>query len=368
MPVDPTRAVGLWTHSSVRDVLTNPKYTGFMVWNRRATKDKLHPGKYNPRDEWIMSSQPEHPALVSVERFLEAQTVPTGRERSRSDADPAAPNRHRQTNTVYRLRSYVHCVPCQRRMHGKTSRQGHTFSYCQPRGRARPDGHPATVAIREEALLAAVTDFFNTHLFGPDRIDLARASLPAATEHIRERWERKAAALRRHAQEIDLAMDNLVRQLEKTTDSGGALHKRISKRMHELDQELADAHDQLAKHEAVKPPEPAADVTLLDYLPLQAVDLNHLATDRLRRFLDAFQIEIHYDHNRRRATLKATLSSDTLEHLTRLASQAAQPTRTGHKRAITSKNGPTDTSRADDVTGHSSVWCPRQESNLRHTV
>jgi hypothetical protein len=64
----------------------------------------------------------------------------------------------------------------------------------------------------------------------------------------------RAATLRRHVHEIDEAMDNLVRQLEKETDSKGTLHKRISKRMNELDQELADAQDQLAKHEAAKPP------------------------------------------------------------------------------------------------------------------
>jgi hypothetical protein len=44
-PVDPERAVGRWTPSSVREVLINPKYTGFMVWNRRATKDKRHPAR-----------------------------------------------------------------------------------------------------------------------------------------------------------------------------------------------------------------------------------------------------------------------------------------------------------------------------------
>lgn len=27
-----------WSRSAVRDILSNPKYTGFMVWNRRATK------------------------------------------------------------------------------------------------------------------------------------------------------------------------------------------------------------------------------------------------------------------------------------------------------------------------------------------
>ena len=37
-PVDPATAVGLWTYSNVRDMLTNPKHTGHMVWNRRARK------------------------------------------------------------------------------------------------------------------------------------------------------------------------------------------------------------------------------------------------------------------------------------------------------------------------------------------
>ena len=68
IPVDPDRAVGRWTHSSVRDVLTNPAHTGYMVYNRRATKDKVHPGKYNQRDEWVISSTKAHPELISVDR------------------------------------------------------------------------------------------------------------------------------------------------------------------------------------------------------------------------------------------------------------------------------------------------------------
>jgi hypothetical protein len=38
--------------------------------------------------------------------------------------------------------------------------------------------------------------------------------------------------------------------------SEGTLYKRIAKRMNELDQELAHAQDQLAKHEAATPPTP----------------------------------------------------------------------------------------------------------------
>lgn len=99
-PVDPERAVGRWTPSSVREVLINPKYTGFMVWNRRATKDKRHPGKNNPKDQWIISGIPTHKALVDMTTFLAAQELvtrraaKTGRERHRSDLDVMAANPH----------------------------------------------------------------------------------------------------------------------------------------------------------------------------------------------------------------------------------------------------------------------------------
>ncbi len=36
--VDPTRALGAWSRSSVWEMLRNPKYTGYQVWNRRARK------------------------------------------------------------------------------------------------------------------------------------------------------------------------------------------------------------------------------------------------------------------------------------------------------------------------------------------
>jgi hypothetical protein len=36
---DPARSLGAWSRSSVQ-ILRNPKYTGYQVWNRRARKDK----------------------------------------------------------------------------------------------------------------------------------------------------------------------------------------------------------------------------------------------------------------------------------------------------------------------------------------
>lgn len=62
----PSRAVGLWTYSNVRDILTNPKYTGHMVWNGRARKsvgNKRNPspngsGHPNPCTRYWSTSTP----------------------------------------------------------------------------------------------------------------------------------------------------------------------------------------------------------------------------------------------------------------------------------------------------------------------
>jgi len=120
------------------------------------------------------------------------------------------------------------------------------------------------------------------------------------------------------------------------------LYRRIAKRMNELERDLAQARDQLAQHAATMPQTSTSEIGLLEHLPHQVVDLNYLAVDRLRRFLDAFNIEIHFDHTTRRATVKASISGDILDEVARLASQVAvtlpQPHTYGS--AITSANVP----------------------------
>ena len=65
-PTSPHRRRGVWSGSAVRDVLHNPKYTGYMVWNRRATKSG---GRVNPPSAWVWSDEPTHEPLVDRETF-----------------------------------------------------------------------------------------------------------------------------------------------------------------------------------------------------------------------------------------------------------------------------------------------------------
>jgi DNA invertase Pin-like site-specific DNA recombinase len=317
-PVDPERAVGRWTGSAVREVLFNPKYTGHMVWNRRSTKDKLHPGKNNPREEWIVSAEPTHPAIVPIDTYVAAQSVAAARQRSRADAQPDTPNRHRQTRRVYALRSYVWCGPCQRRMFGRTVAP-YTYYSCQPREREIPEGHPGTVSITEETLLGFATQFFNIYLLGPHRLQLAVRSIDIAAQHAADEHRRKIASLRHALTDITHRRTRLLRVLEEADDPDGSMFNDIRERRAQLDQDLNIKTAELAHYEATMPAGTSDHVELLTDLPKMQIDLGLLPTDRLRPFLDAFAIQITHDVRTKRVRFQATITDRDTANLSRLA-------------------------------------------------
>lgn len=95
-------------------VLTNPKYTGHMVWNRRATKE---PGQVNPPEQWVWSPQRTHEPLVIREMFQAAvrrqpQGIPLGvserldatlRVADRTKTDHVHAHRDALSNTIDQL-------------------------------------------------------------------------------------------------------------------------------------------------------------------------------------------------------------------------------------------------------------------------
>jgi site-specific DNA recombinase len=82
------RRIGAWTYGSVREVLDNPKHTGYMVWNRRKNPRKARgvKGRVNPPSVWVWSRQPTHEPLVTRELFEAASTVGRFRQGSRPQA------------------------------------------------------------------------------------------------------------------------------------------------------------------------------------------------------------------------------------------------------------------------------------------
>jgi len=72
-----------WTYQCVRTILTNPKYIGASVYNRKSRK--LHKTLVlNPRSEWIWRDNAFAP-IVSTKRFEEAQMAQKSRSEGVSD-------------------------------------------------------------------------------------------------------------------------------------------------------------------------------------------------------------------------------------------------------------------------------------------
>lgn len=318
VPPDPSRAVGTWSHSSVRDILHNPKYTGYQVWNRRASKDPIRPGKHNPTSEWVWSKEPTHPAIISLDTFKAALDIAPKRARSRSTSRPDVVNPHRQTKRVYRLRSYIVCELCGKRMFGKTRKQ-HTYYYCQPRGANRPKKHPPTIWLPERDVVATATEFFNTHVFGPDRQELLAASITTADLDHARAHEAKIEAVRRSIDDIELRQNRLLRTLEERDDPTGTVFDRLQQRLTALDTDHRAKLAELAELRDNTPAQPSNAVDLIRHLPEAALDLAAMPDHLFRQLCDAFALQITYNKHTHQADFHVDVAAHTIPRIQQLA-------------------------------------------------
>ncbi|WP_420000363.1 recombinase family protein [Streptomyces boninensis] len=358
-PIRTDTAVGRWTSSNVRDVLTNPKYTGHMVWNRRARKGKGR-NRPNPVEQWVWSTDPVHEPLIDLETFVQAQRVTEHRARSRG---AAGQNRHPQAKRTYRLRSFLFCAQCGRRLYGKTSK-GEAYYVCSPNRSYRPQGHPPSIWVGEDGLVAGLNQFLAKQVFGGYREELlssSRGELDAAEQQ--ERVERRRA-LRRAVADTEARRRRLVRHLELVDDLEGGLLREVHLRHAELraEQEELTRRLGLLDGEARR----ALNPGLLQRLPVGAVDLTGMTDQMSRALFEALRLEIRYDRVTDRATCTVTLTADTIEDVAvAAANTVVVPFRQRPStRDDEEKEGDRSAMR-DKRPSHPSVWRPRQDSNLR---
>jgi site-specific DNA recombinase len=147
---NPHRRGHTWTATTVASILANPRYTGRQVWNRQRTDHHhvdggqirvQHP---NPTDQWVTSTRPAHPALVSQTDYTAAQAVRA--PRAAGDG----------TLRTYRLAGQVQCGICGRRLdsHWVNNRPGYRCRHGQISATAtnNRDQEPY-VYLREDELL-----------------------------------------------------------------------------------------------------------------------------------------------------------------------------------------------------------------------
>jgi len=334
VPNDPAKALGAWCASTVTNILRNPKYTGYMVWNRVGENTT---GRVNPPEAWIWSPEPTHPAIVSRELFAQAQLVGARHAGSR---DGDGPNlAHPQTKRAYLLRSMVTCAACGRRMRGRVVQQRrYTYYTCRPadarspRAAARWPDHPPSINVREDYLLDGILAFFAESVFHPQRRERLAAQLDSVDAHAVEAAVQQRASIQRAISDLDARLKRLVHTLEldQALDDpdGGAAFTHVRERLGELQRQRdAKAAELAAMDDQATQPADVDAAALLDALPASTDALADVPAPLLRQLFTAFQLEIRYDKHTNTATLQVTLHEERLDDLQAVAQAVINPQR-----------------------------------------
>ncbi|WP_407921529.1 recombinase family protein [Actinomadura soli] len=319
-PVDPARAVGRWTASSVREVLTNPKHTGYMVWNRRATKSGG--GKQNPPQAWVWSEVPTHEPLVTKETFIEAQKVAMTRKGSRNGSK--ANTAHPDSKRTYHLRSFLTCTWCDHRLRGRY-RHETVYYVCDPAKGYIPEGHPKSYWIREDHLMDGLSDFFAVNVFGQHRQAHLGTMLTEAEDLALQEHQDRIDAVRRVIEDIESRRRRLVQNLE-LMDGDTDLVNDIRTRSAELSNDRNTRITQLEQLEQAMPARPSPE--LLDLLPAGPVHLDTIPEALQRKLFEAFRLQIRYDWRTNVADCRITLTASTIQAQERAAQEALTATQT----------------------------------------
>jgi site-specific DNA recombinase len=302
-PPEPTREwsrIGRWTGSAVREVLMNPKYTGYMVYNRRSYKQNH--GRCNPREEWIWSPRPTHTPLISLKQFEAARLVAQRRRRGGAGLDEQGG----LETASYLLRSYLWCELCGRRMWGNTQLRGQIYYMCQKDRRQHADQpwyaqHPPAVRVRAERIEKMVEEFFvNAGRAAPVMSSERGDADPAAFSSFGHKLNPNGTSTVLRARQA-----RLVEELEVLDEHDLDPHARdmlradILRRYTQLSRIIA-THDKESAIDAEQPASsrsaPGAPHTGFALLP-----------DNARRAVfEACQLRVSYLHPTRRVTITAT--------------------------------------------------------------
>jgi site-specific DNA recombinase len=315
-----------WNSSAVYAILRNPKYTGHMVFGRRRTTN----GKSRPvpMDQWLWSPEPAHPAIITRATWDAAQAAGAEHATSRDDYGPDDSPAGRRT---YVLRSRLRCRACNRRMAGATrfsSRYyknepdvAHTYYRCphnarNPRHQAASPDHPANLIVREDQLLAAIRQFYDERIFGPERAALLAAALPDSAAADTARKDKEAARLGKRLRQIDAAENAHAREIEALATMPAAapaitaLRTRIVARFTELEEERATINTQLTELTTPAADDPG-DPALLDALPRLAGPLTDAPIRLQQQLYDAFGLQLLYSKTKHQLTIRATITRTT---------------------------------------------------------
>lgn len=301
---DPKRRTGRWGRSSVWEILHNPKYTGFQVWNRRQRK---RGGKVNPPEDWIWSDAVAHEPLVSRTMFDEVILAAGRRDNSGRKG-----GRDSVSKFNFPLKSFVRCGICGLRMQGN-NRSGVHYYKCVASHRQPtlvPEGHPPTVCVREDWAAERVLMFMNDHLFGPKRIALLHDQFDSRDPALEESAD-EVARLKAEVSELEVKVRRQLANLE-AEEPTSPLAIEVRKRLSELASLKQKREEQLRAAERTVPRKSSLKnaENILNTLPLTEVDWKSVSEQDFRELLAALNFQASYDPAKKELTVAVTLAPD----------------------------------------------------------
>ena len=311
-PNDETALEKTWSRSQIQAMLRNPKYTGYNVWGRH---DK-RPGRprLRPREQWVWSPTPTHPAIVPKELFEQVE----GRARQNllvTKERPAEypPRRTRRAGRLYVLRGRVRCSLCGRRMEG-THQKGSNYYRCRVNANrgsstANTAGHPGALQIKEDTVLEVVLKFMDRRLFGPDRLEHLRNELARAPSDQDDQHSEELDRLRAELGVIDQSLYRQTLRLEEHEDPNHPVIALAKERITELSTRRKTIEDtiQATETQLTKALQVHEIEATLDAVPDLRDTLKSPTADALTEILDAFDVTATYDKPNRTLALAATL-------------------------------------------------------------
>ncbi|WP_080644102.1 recombinase family protein [Salinispora arenicola] len=186
---NPHRTGEGWAKSAVKNILSNPRYTGRQVWNKQRKDEVLLDVndvalgyetrmRWNDKNSWVWSDTIAHPPLVTVNDFELAQTIMNASGSGRTSTQP------RKARYPYILRGLMLCGLCGRKMQ---SHQAHETAYYRCRypneyALANHIQHPRNIYVAERDIVPALDNWLLT-VFAPHRLTDTIRRLHAAQPH-----------------------------------------------------------------------------------------------------------------------------------------------------------------------------------------
>lgn len=303
-----------WQASAVGAILENLRYTGYEVWGaserQRPFIDPENPSlgwvlrfARAPRSRVVRSSEPTHPAIVTVATFTEAQRRRLGKQGAAQYANRAG----RTSKYPSALRGRVYCALCGRRMYASAKGNSMRFA-CRAResaaGRAAGSNHPPSIYVREETLLATLMPAVRRALAPENRDSLAVAALPSADTVDAGRDRIRAAKTR--------AADAKVRiERELAAIDAGALSSSLVQRLNQSQAEYEAAQREVKEPGPSMASQRRAIADALDAAEIDDVDDHDLAA--LGELFDTLGLTVVYDGTTKESKAFLALGSEKVE-------------------------------------------------------